>query len=285
MRLKPWPLLILAACHFLSPVWTAFVSARLLGISFWNFTTENILHGGLYDQLSLLLFPLAGYAIASVERWSYRVYLAAMACITANNIRWWYHFPVPLGLPWVILIQAINISVVSYFLHPKIRTVYYTDAIKWWKSKPRYPLSAPCYINRGLENNASARAANISEGGLFIHHPLQLFSGEEISLRLAYDDTIFLLAARVVFTTETPEGRGSGIRFLHTPQSRKTVKAIIKSIKATGVEPRSSTSLLADFRSWLSELLHTGKGLFPDAPARPSTLTETGESASSEKAA
>ncbi len=261
------------------------MSAKLMGVSFWAFTRESIIYGEMYNQLSLLLFPLAGYTIFSVEKWSYRAYLVTMLCITANNFYWWHHFPIPLGLAWTIFIQVINILTVSYFLNPKIRTIYYTDAIKWWKSKPRYPLSAFCQIDRAPDITAHAQTTDISEGGLFLNHSLNFSSGEEIFLRIIHEDRIHPLKARVIFSSKRLEESGSGIKFLHTPQSRKAIKALIRKLKASGVTQKFFHSRLDDFRAWFRELVNTGKGLVPEIPQKPQPAPDNKQNYSHNKSA
>ena len=55
-----------------------------------------------------------------------------------------------------------------------------------------------------------------------------------------------------------------GLRFLHTTESKKKLKAMINSLVATGAAPRTPIPPWAEsLKEWWRTLITTGKGLLP----------------------
>jgi hypothetical protein len=259
MKFKPWPIVILALLHFLSPVWTVCLSAWLLGTPLKIYLHELFLYGRVHDFLSLLIFPVAGLVIYLVERWSYPVYLALMFVVTLNNGVLWHDFPKPLNLFLILAVQAGNIAVVTYFLHPRIKTVFLDPRVKWWKSKPRYPVQMPCWIATE-DKTQQAQVMNISQGGLFAVCAVPLTIGSQAPLRLEGDGGSVWITAKVVYQAQNSHG----FQFIHSSESHAFVLGVIERLKRSGGQPIGRISRFEDLKRWANRLLRTGNGLIPE---------------------
>lgn len=265
MRVKPWPLVILALLHALSPVQTVMLSASLLDVPLTKYMGGLWHHGTAHDWFSLLLFPIAGYAIFAVEKWSYRVYLGVMAAITLNNVYLWRTFPVSVGWALGLSIQFVNVLIVTYFLNPRLRTLYFTPALQWWKSQPRYPANFRCKVTREGTERSEAEAVNISVGGMLLRTRDALSPGDRLQLRIVDPARFEPLEAQVIHFMKQQDVYG--LRFVHTKETRGWVSNLIKSLIAAGVQPCVKISRLEDLKLWAKTLVLTGRGLWPELPS------------------
>jgi hypothetical protein len=269
MRFRPWPIVILAAAHCLAPLFNGLYSAWLQNVSmssYWNSTFQT---GQWLSMLAYLLsLPVAGIAIFKTKRWSYPVFLSIMGWALYSNFLSWHEFPQYFGTASLLFTYAINIGVMSYFLIPEVREVYFNPRLRWWETKPRYDISIPTALHC-LDREGDGTLVNVSEGGAFVETPMILFFGSEVqisfqSLGQSPGKTIYVKSKVVHVRRAKPAGYG--LECVHTVGSFAEMKEFVREVKNSGaLERMGNVSLTEEFFSWSKTVLRTGQGLIPNA--------------------
>jgi len=268
MKLKPWPIIILAYLHFLSPVFNVLISAKVSRMD------VHIYAGILYNStsvpelLALFLFPIAaGYAIYVVRRWSFIVYLFFVLWNFAINYHSYSQSPDLYGLPILVLAYLANLMVVGYFLIPAIRVAYLDPSIRWWESSPRYTVMIPATIEQN-GSQAQAQIADISRGGIFLIGGRELTRDSRLILRFSFESLHFEIPA-VVAHIRQAGSRGAGIRFIESsmkPEQKKLLKRLIQALELLRLPRRPGRRSWRDLKDWLHTLVTSGRGLVPELP-------------------
>lgn len=273
MKIKPWPIVILAVFNFLTPLGNVLLSAHLEKISVLLYLREFFQHGYYGDVFPLLLAPwLAAIAVFAVKEWSFAVFMGVVAFQTANVVYQWYRYPDVLSLPTALALSAINALYGYYFLLPEVRTIYRDKKLRWWEQKPRYEIHLKCRVLTESQTKIRAEIVDLSEGGVL----LKLWSREKlereqvIELRFSRENRMTMIRARVVYA----RGDGHfGVQFLHEGQTLKFVQAIVHELKKSGIPRRGHVNLGEDFNRWAKDLISKGEGWRPvlPQPARPAS--------------
>ena len=173
MRIRPWPIVILAILHILEPVFRLSLN-WMYGISpevYMNSLYYSKF--GFFKVLTFFLFPMAGIAIFMFKKWSLWVFLFIEAIVLALNVNTsiYYIETAQYGrLITSIVLYVLNIGVVVYFLVPSVRKFYEDSTMRWWESAVRYDFELDCELI-ALEDKTGKRAKvhtkNLSRSGMF----------------------------------------------------------------------------------------------------------------------
>jgi hypothetical protein len=266
---KPWPIIIVSFIFFFIPI------LNIVGTYLFmkgDFHFSDYIHSLLFDSTNYLplfnmIVPsvLAGYAIYSVKKWSYPVFLACMLWITCHMLSKFSSHTFSELLFSAIIPMIINIVYVSYLLLPKMRAPFYDARLRWWETKPRYVYSTDVQVS--FNNNTSeGQMTNISEGGLFAIIPMAIEPQTTLNLKFSILATPIELKAKIVY--RKPDGTSHGLQFCDLNKSqKKTLKQMMARLaqekyEVTRPVPRWSD----DFIKWFKTLMTTGKGLVPETP-------------------
>lgn len=276
MKTKPWPLMILALLNFLCPIGNVVLSAHLEKITIVQYLRE----GHLTDFLPILVAPWIGaFAIFSVKKWSYPVFLSVMAYQTGNLFYQAHAYPDILNAKLVFFISMLNLGLVSYFLSPRVRTVYYDQRLKWWESSPRYDVTMECLIGGKEGRDCKAQALNISVGGIFLKCSKELQIGADIELAFESAHDLVFMVGKVLYT----RNGGYGIQFTHDKVRMGQMKGLIKHLRATGISPTLKVSKMEDFCRWAKTKALKPTGWMPEV--RIEKMLEEEKAAEKKKAA
>ncbi|MCM2323785.1 MAG: PilZ domain-containing protein [Oligoflexia bacterium] len=289
MRTRPWPLVILALFHVLSPVVNVPLSAWLDGLSVDRYLTLLWLNEGWYGIFdALVLLPIGGAAIYLCKRWSFPIFLAVVLQTAYSNFQTWYGAPQAFPI-WAFLGTALlDVALVAYFFFPKVRAVFLNPRLRWWESQPRFAvrLRARAGHPRG---DSHCVIQDLSEGGAFVKATADWATGETIELTFSFFELSYRVTCRVAYR-RNGKTRGYGLQFHPTAETRIALIKLTQGLELTGLRSRGAVDLKQDFTQWLKLLLTSGKGLLPDVPApRPASppipLKQTEDDNSSERKA
>jgi hypothetical protein len=257
MKTKPWPLMMLALINFLCPIGNVLLSAKLEHISVLQYLHE----GQLMDLLTILIAPWIGaFAVFSVKKWSYPVFLAVMTYQAGNLFYQAHVYPDILNTKLVFLLSMLNLALVSYFLSPRVRIVYYDQRLKWWESSPRYDVTIECLIGGKQGQGCKAQVLNISLGGVFLKCSKELKVGADIELALeAAHDSVSMIG-KVLYS----RNGGYGVQFTHDKVRMGQIKTLIKHLRATGIKPTPKVLKMEDFRNWAKTKALKPTGWLPE---------------------
>lgn len=265
MEYKPWPLLILAFFHFIEPVlkilfYSTYFQMNPIDVTVIEYQTASAIHVFEY----FFLFPIAGFALYSVKKWSFPVFIAVeIWVLTANlpyltelyqtNQLWLFSFFTVFGI--------LNITVVSYLLLPAVRIAYLDPRMRWWEAQPRYAVDISVKIN----NEFIGMIKNISKSGIFIatHNNLIVDSDVEIEFSLIPpNDSHIKLDALVQHKFTINNTEGYGVSFSHlTSNNKHLINSMISYLDKSGHDRRPPRRSMSDLTRWIKTLLQTGKGL------------------------
>ncbi len=262
MKNKPWPIIILSMLYFLAPIYNLLYFSHLFNMTPWQYlhTFPSILALVQF----WLFFPIAGFAILSIKRWSFPVFLIIILWNFYRNYQTWSLSQGQFNVSLYILAEVANISVVAYFLIPAVRNVYFNPKLRWWEIAPRYQVSLPATIDQ-----IPATIHNIAAGGVFLSRAdskqLQINSVSTMHLDL-HEYSLNLECKAVHYDPSYLDGYG--MQFINMTRSNKsTLSKLIKHIDTLGHEKREPVSMVEEnILMWLINLFKTGKGLLPQTP-------------------
>lgn len=266
MEHKPWPLLILAFIHFIEPVtkisfYSIYFNINPLDAVLNVYHSETALHAFEF----FFLFPIAGFAIFSVKKWSYPVFILAELWVLMINVPYLTELyqtnQIPL-MGFFILFGLLNLAIVSYLLLPAVRVAYLDPRIRWWEAKPRYSVNIDCRVN----NKSLGTIKNISTSGVFIttDNNLEIDSDAVITFNFSAPSMEFNIKSKVLvlhkFSIYNIEGYGA--RFVDlTKENKHLVKSMIKYLEKSNTKRRPERRSYTDLIQWMLTLIKTGKGL------------------------
>jgi hypothetical protein len=120
----------------------------------------------------------------------------------------------------------------SYFINPRIRTLYFDPKLCWWKSKPRFETNLPAIINDG-KNWHYPILRNVSEGGCFVETPhlLEMNSALALTIPLPIPLNVPVIHSQGVvrWVSRNPLRTGMGIEFNgETAAQRKAIRQYVR---------------------------------------------------------
>ena len=269
MKRRPWSIVVLAILYFIAPILNAYLSARLMRLNFSEYL-ELVFAQNSPGELFVIfgLLPLAAIAIFLMKKWSYFVFLLAMALVVYFNFREWQQHPDKINFGLLIFLVVFNIGLVSYFLIPAVKVVYFNPRVRWWESKPRYLT----HINGEMEaqtGRTSCVILNLSEGGALVQYNFELPKDTEIDLSFSIFGEKFRIAARVQHSGP----QGYGLKFNHGFHSRNQFRILMKKFRQAGYPERTEmVPWYQSFKAWLVKLFKTGRGLTPDLEEVPENI-------------
>ena len=264
MRHKPWPILILALVHCLLPFFNAAMAARASNLGYFQYLYVFFRIESFSQILThFLLLPIAGWAIYSMKKWSYPLYLIVMGWASYNTL-WNFHSLHLVNISSFFVPILVNLILMSYFLLPSVRKVYFNKSLRWWESQERYPFITPCKLIASGKT-LSGEIQNISEGGCFLKTKDAFAPVDPFRIFFSFESFSFELSAVVIHTPDlTSAIHSSGFKFVLTRASRKDIGKVILSLRKKGVVASNRVSTGSSFMKWIRRLITTGRGFFPE---------------------
>lgn len=278
MRIRPWPLVILALIQIITPFSNLLFNAYTLKVSPWLVLNWIFERGPIGIFETLFLMPIAGIAIYRMTKTSYVVFFIAMfwSAYSQYHQSLYNHGNYPIWSVWALI--ALEMTLAVYFLTPSVRMTYFNPRVRWWESKPRYEVQAPCQIAKvqfgGAEpqlgasdlTGVSGVVINLSEGGAYLRSESALLKGDQVRLYFKVITLHVEVSGIIVHAHQEGDQKWNyGIQFLHTPHSAQLIDRLVRGLKIIGVGERSNTgNFTTEFGQWIERLIKSGKGLLPE---------------------
>ena len=131
MRRKHWAIVVLAFMHWLTPIGNIIFNSVLYQIPIQHYFRALFYTGNRIDFGMVVLLPLvAGTCIYLTKRWSFMLYIFVMCFpLIYTSMKWYQNPSGKIGLSAVAL-YAVNILVVSYFMIPAVRRIYFGPLVR-----------------------------------------------------------------------------------------------------------------------------------------------------------
>ena len=266
MRRRPWSLVILAILHFLAPIGNLILNALIVQESVLKYFVRAMSPEYLGQNWVIVVAPVvAGVSIYSCKKWSYYVYLFAITLLFIFSYTGYLSKSEAIGFFPILLVYIVNISVVSFFLLPAVRSIYFDRRMRWWEIQPRYKCNFQCeFTNLKGGESKLGQVGNISANGLFLRADEMPEDQDEIVVELPFDEGINLRFKGRVIVHNRVDAVGFGVQFIHTKESRAAAKELIDDLEIKGMRISTLDGRPEDsFTYWLRTLLTTGKGIIP----------------------
>ena len=269
---------MLAILQFVSPLISVIISAWGQHIPFLSFSALLFKNASALTLFKIFGLPLlAGYAIWSVKRWSYPVFLTVMGWVMVDNVMVAMASRESFGVFTLSMVYVANFMTVGYFLIPAVSAAYFNPRLRWWESKPRYRvnLNGDVTFTHGQER---CLISDISVGGVMIQlsKSPSLKLGDMAAVRFGLFNLSLDIQGRVVHCISRGTFHAYGIKLENlSPVQKKQVTSLVTALKLLNFRERQDRiSAMADFQNWISELF-SGKGWVPNVPKAPTLANVT----------
>ena len=267
MKRKPWPLIVLAILHILSPIGNILANTFLAQVSLSTYLQVLFSPQELIRTSIFLFVPvICGFLIYTCKKWSYYLYLILMLVPFIYSYYSWKKqamYTPNLGL-YLILFYVVNLAIVGYFIIPQVRKVYFDPSLRWWETKPRYTTEFEADVT-WMDKTEKAEIKNISEGGIFIKTPLKINTHGRIAVNFKFAEQIFNFSGEVVYINKNSDPCGYGISFSLNDEEKMELKKVIQVLSEKGTLVFSKIPTPEDtFTYWIKKVLTTRKGIVPE---------------------
>jgi|GEM_PF-657234 len=271
MYKRPWSLVVLAILHLVAPITNIALNAIFLNTGIGSYFESAMSLQYISMNWPIILAPIiCAFAIYACKKWSFFVYLASLATLFFFSYEGYLSKSSSLGLFPIVLVYAINILVVAYFLVPEIRQIYFNPRLRWWEISPRYQAEFDCHFSAHVPGTAKSEAqdsghiGNFSVGGLFLRSQVFPEDNSHVLIEFPFKGQTVSFNGRVILHKHQ-DAVGFGVEFFHSNESKKTAKRICSYLDEKGcrIESRFKRPDDDSFTAWARTLLTTGKGFFP----------------------
>lgn len=263
MRVRPWPIIIIALTHVFAPIFNIYFSAQLNDVTFIDYLDYLLRSKNIVENIFWIILPfITGLSILKFRKWSYFLLIAFTTATSILFIHEWLTSP-KLPLATFLILESVNVIIFCYFLLPSVRNVYLKPSLRWWEQKPRYLVDIPVLIET-KSSTSSGTIRNMSEGGALIETSLDFSRGDIFKISFEIFQKKFNTEAQVVFKGL----EGFGTFFTHVSPSQNDLNKVVDQFAIQGYPLRTERpSLKESFKAWIKEALR-GKGFIPQPETR-----------------
>lgn len=263
MRVRPWPIIIIALIHIFAPIFNVYFSAQLNGVTFYDYLEYLFMNKHILENVFWMLLPLVtGLSIFKFRKWSYFLLMGFTIATSVLFIQEWITSP-KMPLSTFLILESVNVVILFYFLLPSVRNVYLKPSLRWWEQKPRFLVDIAALIET-KNSTSTGTIRNISEGGVMIESNLDFSRGDIFNLSFEIFQKKFSMETQVVFKGI----EGFGTFFTKVSPSQNELNKVIDQLAVQGYPLRTERPNLKDnFTQWLRGAIK-GKGLLPQPEAR-----------------
>lgn len=299
MRLRPWPLVLLAILQLLAPGVTIVMSAWYTHHPIGVVARAFVLHTNFREFLEVFGLPiLTAAALFFINAWSYAFLIVSCLwdlSLMPFSLREAYHQHALLPQ---IFCDLMCIGLYAYVLHPAVRAPFVNRKLRWWQSKPRFraTLTAMLFGKNDL-GPIRVNVRDVSEGGVSITptDSLTLEVGQVVRLSFRLLEHEIDIAGLVVHSGGKPtELLSYGVSFLFRFNAvdfrkRLLIRDLVHALERQGAERVArKVNKGEEFRLWWTRLLHSHTGFVPELPQprpQPGAPAQGTDGASADSAA
>lgn len=266
MRRRPWALVVLAVLHMIAPIGNIIMNAVITDRNVLRYLIHAMSPQYLQQNWVIVVAPLAaGISIYMCKRWSFFAYLVSITGLFIFSYAGYSVKAETIGVLPIVLVFIINIAVVSYFLIPAVRTIYFDRRMRWWEIQPRYKCDYKCsWREQGSSDKFQGQVGNISINGLFLKSDELPKDHSSIEVTIHSSSNELNVFKGEAILHKKVDALGFGIKFDHTPETKKMSKHIVSELDKKGMKIATLTARPEDsFAYWFRKLLTTGQGLLP----------------------
>ncbi|MFN7455280.1 MAG: PilZ domain-containing protein [Pseudobdellovibrionaceae bacterium] len=234
MRQRPWPLVILAVVHVLSPLGNLFLNSLFSPMGFGKYVSVFFQPHNLANQWPHLLLPvIAGIAIYRCRPWSFFIYIFAMLALLVISYFGYQQRAAEVGLWTLGIVFIVNVGVVGYFLVPTVRKIYFDPRLRWWEADLRYEASQAVKFKGPLGQEKQGTLGNISISGLFIKSLEIPEDHSLLQVQFTESDQVYTFQGQVILHQRV-NALGFGVHFLSNASNKRQAQDLVRKLDQQG---------------------------------------------------
>jgi hypothetical protein len=264
MRVRPWPIIIIALIHIFAPIFNIGYSAHLNHVNFLDYLEYILVNKKPIENVFWIALPvITGCSILQFRRWSYFLLLSFTIIVSSIFIHDWWMSP-KMPLTTFVFLESMNVVILGYFLLPSVRNVYLKPSLRWWEQKPRYLVDQPILIETP-HATSSGFIRNISEGGCLIETNLEFSRGDIFKISFEIFQKKFTMQNQIIHKGH----EGYGTFFTKVAPSQNDLNKLIDQFAVQGYPLRTEIpDWKQSLKLWLGGAVK-GKGLLPQVEGQP----------------
>lgn len=269
MKRKPWALIFLAVIHLLAPVGNIFINSSLMKIPATEYFQALFLKVNFIHAIVFLLIPvLMSISIYACRHWSYKAYIGLMMIPFIYSFISWLEAPTMLTGLVLAVFYAFNISLVSYFLLPAIRQIYFDPKLRWWETKPRYAVEFKSDVKFDTQSIPSV-IKNFSVGGLYMETSDKIPDTATVDISFEFQGEHYTVRGQPVFY-KSSEPAGYGIKFITELGADRKIASLIEKLKISSTVVNARSLGEEDsLKFWLKTAFKTKSAWVPEVKSTP----------------
>jgi hypothetical protein len=243
--------------HWLTPIGNIIFNSMLYQIPIAHYCRALFYTGNRIDFGMIVFVPLiAGTCIYLTKRWSFILYILVMCFpIIYTSLKWYQNPSGKVGLS-VLSLYLVNILVVSYFMLPTVRKIYFDPRLRWWETKPRYLTDFVANLLVSEPAGLTGHVKNISVGGLYVETEAELELHKQLQIFFKYGDQEINIKAEPVFRRSIPPA-GYGFQVSREETKKSQLRKVVRSLKHNSAVVQGRAPTPEDsFWAWLRQIFH-----------------------------
>lgn len=189
------------------------------------------------------------------------MFLGFMGLVILYTLRQRLMFPHRVDFSVFLILQFINLSVLTYFLSPQAKQVFLNKKIRWWQQKPRFTISLPAQVILDGQS-IPAIIQNISEGGLYLTAVGSLTPKKKMHVEFEFEKQKYAVDGLIVHV----EQQNAGILFELGRSEKLQIKKLCRRFKKLHLPIRGrELTVTESFKRWATDLFKSGHGIFPSS--------------------
>jgi hypothetical protein len=188
-----------------------------------------------------LIFPMAGFLILKLRKWTYFSFMGVLAYINYNiftyeKYTWPYNSETPFIYNYFVALLSVGVFV--YFLSPKVREPFFDRRVRWWEPKSRYNVHISCKL-QSSNLTFPSQIVNLSHSGAFVLDSKYMKVGDFLQIEFNFLGQTVCLPVEVVNRHSLRGHDGFGLKFHFRTMRQSVVMAkLIKVLKRSQKEFR-----------------------------------------------
>lgn len=188
-----------------------------------------------------LIFPLAGFLILKLRKWTYFSFMGVLAYINYNIFTYEkYTWPYNSETPFIYnyFVALLSVGVFLYFLSPKVREPFFDKRVRWWEPRTRYNVHITCKL-QSSNLTFPSQIINISQSGAFVQDSKYMKVGDFLQIEFNFLGQLISLPVEVVNKHNVRNASGFGLKFhFRTVRQSLMMAKLLKVLKRSQKEFR-----------------------------------------------
>lgn len=230
MPRRPLIITLIVICYLLAPaavIIQASIINRIPILGPHNIFTRLF----FTDYIILSVYPIGAFALYSVKRWGWYLFLGCSLILIVYNIVA-YLFNPRYNLFLLLLFNVLLALVAGIFFRKHIIAPYFNPRLRWWETEPRFKIEIKAEIIMN-STKLSGEILDISNSGCFIELDQYIKIGKIYNISIKCMHHFTEVKGKVMRKSSSKEEyTGYGLMYVNmTPVEKSSINTIIEDLE------------------------------------------------------